>query len=215
MIKGMLRLGITLLIISGIAAAALGAIYAVTKPEIEKQQKLAKEQAQKEVLPAAKSFEEKKIDENLSYLIGKDETGKVVGYIFTSEGRGYSSQVVSIVGVNPDGEIQGIKVISQAETPGLGALVTEPKFLDGFKKAKAAQVKVVPDGGSIKPITGATITPRAICTSVSSLWSLIQKDIGQGTTKQVKGSPCDECPGNCYSSDKVRTEKPPRDAKLI
>ncbi|MBN1232045.1 MAG: RnfABCDGE type electron transport complex subunit G [Candidatus Coatesbacteria bacterium] len=223
MLKNILHLGITLLLISGIAAGILGAIYAITKPEIENQAKKSKEEARKFVLPSAKTFEEKKIDDKLSYFEGKDESGKVVGYCFTAEGRGYSSNIISIVGVNCNGEIIGVKVITQSETPGLGALIAEDKHLDKFKKKKANAVKVEPDGGDIKPITGATITPRAVCSSISETWEKISKIIGNISLKKgdekkcdcSDGTPCTEPCENHRKDHKRNTEltresKPPR-----
>lgn len=221
MLKNILHLGITLLLISGIAAGILGAVYAITKPEIEKQAKKSEEEARKFVLPSAKTFEEKKIDDKLSYFEGKDESGKVVGYCFTAEGRGYSSNVISIVGVDCNGEIIGIRVISQAETPGLGALITEDKHLDKFKKKKAGTVKVEPDGGDIKPITGATITPRAVCTSIREIWEKISKNIASSNTDDKKkcdcsgGTPCAQpCENHRKNHERdtglTRESKPPR-----
>ena len=49
----------------------------------------------------------------------------VRGYTFTAYGKGYSSTIETIVGVDPDGSICGIKIVDQKETPGLGAKVQE------------------------------------------------------------------------------------------
>jgi Na+-translocating ferredoxin:NAD+ oxidoreductase subunit G len=215
--KAMIRLGLVLFLITGISAGILGTVFALTKADIEKQKVLAKQEAQKAVLPLAKTFEEKKIDEKLSYSEGKDETGKVVGYTFVTEGKGYSSTVVSIVGVDTEGKIIGVKIINQSETPGLGAKAAEEGYLTQFKKIDASSVKVVPDGGQIKPITGATITPRAVCNSITETWAKIKSAIGKGDkvdTKQVAKSPCDDCDVKCTDEGKQRVDKGERDTKL-
>ncbi len=208
----MLRLGLVLFLITGISAGILGTVFALTKADIEKQKVLAKEEAQKAVLPLAKTFEEKKIDDKLSYNEGKDETGKVIGYTFITEGKGYSSTVVSIVGVDTEGRIIGVKIISQSETPGLGSKAQDEGYLAQFKSKLAESVRVKPDGGDIQPITGATITPRAVCNSISEKWAKIKDAIAKSDTKQVDKSPIEE---KAPDEGKQRVDKGERDTKLI
>ncbi len=56
--------------------------------------------------------------------------------------------------------ITGINVISQAETPGLGSKITEPKFTDKFKGKSIAEIDTI-DG-----VTGATISSNAVKNSI-------------------------------------------------
>ena len=59
-----------------------------------------------------------------------------------------------------------ITKLDQAETPGLGTKVTEPKFRDQFKSKEGNDLKLKKDGGSVDAITAATISSRAVANGV-------------------------------------------------
>ena len=83
-----------------------------------------------------------------------------------------------MVGVDKDFKVLAIKVISQSETPGLGANCTQPSFVDQFKNLILADLKVDKDGGKVKSLSGATITSRAVTNSIASSIAAIQADLG-------------------------------------
>ena len=61
------------------------------------------------------------------------------------------------------------KVLSQAETPGLGAKCVEASFSDQFKGFNPAEKRlgVKKDGGDVDAITASTITSRAYTSGVA------------------------------------------------
>lgn len=164
--KYYIKLGFVLFIITAIASGVLAYLNTITQPEIEKNQRIAQEKARKEVLPAAVNFEE--VSGDITYHIGKDAEDNVVGYTFVASLYGYSSDVKTMVGVNKEMMIEKIKVISQAETPGLGAKCENPEFLDQFSSKNKTDMRVDKDGGQIVSITGATITTRTITNSIKT-----------------------------------------------
>lgn len=96
--------------------------------------------------------------------------GKPSAAIFTVVAPdGYSGSIFMLVGINYDGTLAGVRVISHKETPGLGdkieakrndwILQFEGLSLDNPEKSKW---KVKKDGGQFDQFTGATITPRAV-----------------------------------------------------
>ncbi len=179
--KYYLKLGFVLLIITAIASGVLAYLNTITQPIIEENQRIAQEKARKEVLPSAITFEEvfdeevldeEVLDEevagDLIYHIGKDADGNVVGYTFVASLYGYSSDVKTMVGVNTDLVIEKIKIISQAETPGLGANCEKAEFQEQFSGKQKVEMKVDKDGGTIVSLTGATITTRTIANSIKT-----------------------------------------------
>lgn len=164
--KYYLKLGFVLLIITVIASGILAYLNTLTQPIIEENQRVAQEKARKEVLPSAVTFEE--VAGEVAYHIGKDAEGKTVGYTFVASLYGYSSEVKTMVGVDPYLVIEKIKVISQAETPGLGANCENPDFQAQFSGKQKAVMKVDKDGGTITSLTGATITTRTIANSIKA-----------------------------------------------
>jgi len=164
--KYYLKLGFILFIITVIASGVLAYINTLTQPIIEKNQRIAQEKARKEVLPSAITFEEVTCD--ITYHIGKDAGGNIVGYTFVASLYGYSSDVKTMVGVNTDLIIEKIKIISQSETPGLGANCEKPEFQAQFSEKQKTDMRVDKDGGNIVSLTGATITTRAITNSIKA-----------------------------------------------
>jgi electron transport complex protein RnfG len=81
---------------------------------------------------------------------------------------GYSGNIEIMVGVDPAGAVTGIEILSHAETPGLGAKITQPAFKKQFvgKNLENADWRVKKDGGQFDQITGATISPRAVVGAV-------------------------------------------------
>ena len=164
--KYYIKLGFVLFIITAIASGVLAYLNTITQPIIEENQRVAQEKARKEVLPSAVTFEE--VVGELTYHIGKDTDEQVVGYTFVASLYGYSGDVKTMVGINTDLIIEKIKVISQAETPGVGANCEKLEFQAQFSGKQKAEMKVDKDGGTIVSLTGATITTRTIANSIRS-----------------------------------------------
>jgi Na+-translocating ferredoxin:NAD+ oxidoreductase subunit G len=177
--KYYLKLGFILFIITAIASGVLAYLNTLTQPIIEENQRVAQEKARKEVLPSAITFEE--VTGELTYHIGKDAEENVVGYTFVASLYGYSGDVKTMVGINTDLIIEKIKIISQAETPGLGANCEKPEFQEQFSGKQKAEMKVDKDGGTIVSLTGATITTRTIANSIKA--AMDKLDIPAGKTK--------------------------------
>jgi electron transport complex protein RnfG len=195
-----IRLSIILAIVTFIAAWTLAEIYRITKPRIEFQKMAKTEAALKYVLPDVKiirpmtqkvpikdgkgqTLYEK--DEIVYYrALSAEDSNLVVGYAFMAFGSGYSSIIETMVGIDTTGKIQRIKIISQKETPGLGALAEESGPFDGrkwstqqFIDKNTDQLKVDKDGGPVVSITGATITSRAITNSIKSKMQVLLTDL--------------------------------------
>jgi electron transport complex protein RnfG len=100
--------------------------------------------------------------------------GQVQAVSFQTTAPGYgSSKMVLIVGVDRDGKLLGVRVISHAETPGLGDKIETSKsnWILGFAGRSLSDPPpagwgVKKDGGVFDQFTGATITPRAVVKSV-------------------------------------------------
>lgn len=100
--------------------------------------------------------------------------GQVQAVSFRTTAPGYgSSEMVLIVGVDRDGKLLGVRVISHAETPGLGDKIETSKsnWILGFTGRSLSDPPpagwgVKKDGGVFDQFTGATITPRAVVKSV-------------------------------------------------
>lgn len=86
---------------------------------------------------------------------------------------GYSGDIKLIIGVNANGSIAGVRVLSHSETPGLGDKVDLKKsdWILSFNGKSLENPNpeawaVTKDGGEFDQFTGATITPRAVVNQV-------------------------------------------------
>ncbi|MBN2010670.1 RnfABCDGE type electron transport complex subunit G [candidate division KSB1 bacterium] len=170
------KLGGILLLFSAIAGGALSVVNAITKPRIELQKKLVLERALTTALPMANKDAIVPVEQdNMLYYKGYKTPDKqdLVGYAFVASGKGYSSTIETMVGVDTTFTITGLSILQQVETPGLGTKIEEvrygestPWFQDQFVDKTWNGLAVDKDGGNITSITGATISSRAVTKSI-------------------------------------------------
>jgi Na+-translocating ferredoxin:NAD+ oxidoreductase subunit G len=166
-----LRLGVPTLLICVVAAAGLALTYAVTKGPIAAQAVEAEARSLTSVLPDAKTFE--KVTD--AALIAKAQTaagdvtvdgiaraldgaGATVGLGLLVGSRGYGGPIRLAVGVDRNGKVVGVNVVSMNETPGLGSKVVDDKtFLPRFTGLSSAD-----EARKVDTITGATKSSRGV-----------------------------------------------------
>lgn len=151
-----------------VCSSLLAGVYALTKEPIDAAARAKNEAAIKEVLPesAVTIEEERTVDfegASYAYNLAYDAQGNTVGCAVNVAPIGFGGPIAIKVGFDMNGVICNTKVLSQAETPGLGAKCVEPAFSDQFKGWDPAQkdLAVKKDGGDVDAITASTITSRA------------------------------------------------------
>ena len=106
------------------------------------------------------------------YLAKKN--GQISAYAYeTTAPDGYSGNIRLLVGLTPQGEVLGVRVIEHHETPGLGDKI-ELRISDWILSFNNQPINndnlnewaVKKDGGKFDQFSGATITPRAIVNQV-------------------------------------------------
>ena len=162
------NMSLCLLVICLVCSALLAGVYALTKEPIDAAAKAKNEAAIKEVLPeVAVTIEEERTVEfegsSYTYNLAYDELGNTVGCAINVAPSGFGGPIAIKVGFDINGVIWNTKVLSQAETPGLGAKCVEHAFSDQFKGFDPAHktLAVKKDGGDVDAITASTITSRA------------------------------------------------------
>ena len=171
---------ICLLAICLVCSGLLAGVYALTKEPIDNAAKAKNEAAIKEVLPeeVAKIDEEKSIELDgvkYTYNLAYDQAGNTVGCAVNVAPVGFGGPIVIKVGFKVDAQtgknlVWNTKVLSHAETPGLGAKCSESAFADQFKglDPTVKTLEVTKDGGDIDAITASTITSRAFTDGVAT-----------------------------------------------
>jgi len=157
--------------------------YLLTKDRIAQEKRQAEERALLEIVPRDRHDNSmlddviavgpsapglKLADEKRIYL-AKQGSEVVTAIIPATAPDGYTSEIDLVVGVNSDGSIAGVRVLSHRETPGLGDKIDLKKsnWVLGFDGRSLTNPDptgwaVKKDKGVFDQFTGATITPRAV-----------------------------------------------------
>ena len=170
-----------LLVICLVCSALLAGVHSLTKDPIAQAEKAKNDKAISAVLPdGVTTFDEEKVfsfeGKDYKYVVARDGNGNLVGCAIDVEPVGFGGPIKIKVGFNAEGVIWNTKVLSQAETPGLGAKCTEPAFANQFKQFNPAEktLKVTKDGGHVNAITASTITSRAYADGLATAVKVYQ-----------------------------------------
>ena len=173
-LRYVLRISITLLVITSVTAGALAVVNAVTAPIIARHTAQKTQAAINQVLPGG--------GEEVAFTDASGLVSKVyasdTGYAVQVQPIGFDDVITMMVGIAKDGKVLGISIISQSETAGLGAVAAADNaageaFRQQFIGAQGSVV-VTKDGGQMDAITGATITSRAICAGINAALACVE-----------------------------------------
>lgn len=130
----------------------------------------------------------KLIENRITQICVGIKNGKKIAYAFETSARdGYSGEIRLLVGLTPEGEVLGVRVLEHHETPGLGDKI-ETRISDwilSFTQQKihadnANEWAVKKDGGKFDQFAGATITPRAVVNQVKRAALSMLDELNQG-----------------------------------
>jgi len=169
-----------------VVTLALAGTQLLTREEIAAQRRAAEARAYSEILPPSR-YDNALLDDvrpvDDRELLGLEQPGKILVarrggqvqavIVPATAPDGYGGAIGLIVGINADGSVAGVRVVSHKETPGLGDRIDARKsrWIEGFAGRSlgdpaAALWAVKKDGGVFDQFTGATITPRAVTAAV-------------------------------------------------
>lgn len=176
--SSMASLVIVLAAICLVSAAVLGLINSVTVGPIQANTEKTVQESLRTVMPIDGDYEDVS-DQYSGDPVTVEVTGSVVpikavykagdeGYVVESMSpNGFGGALDMMAGIDADGNVTGIAIISHAETSGLGSKSTDPEWQAQFKGLNGV-VSVTKDGGQVNAITGSTITSRAVCDGVNA-----------------------------------------------
>ena len=159
---------LALTLITLVAGVALGGVYEITKDPIAKQEAQAKAEAYEQVFTDAAAFEAVEMDDTLTKTIrdqldqegykaqsieevmrAEDQSGETLGYAFTVvTSEGYGGDIQFSMGVQNDGTLNGISILSIGETAGLGMNADTPAFKDQFVGKQVEKLQYTKNGAT-------------------------------------------------------------------
>lgn len=161
------KLAGTLFLITALVAAALAGVNSITAPRIAAINAEKTQKAVEEVLPGG--------GELLAEGSYDNQGGKIAEVYKSDKGfavkvlpMGFDNTITMMVGVDLDGKVTGISIISHTETAGLGAVAAD-KGDDGqaFRGQFVGKSGVLEVGTDIDAISSATITSKAVTEGVN------------------------------------------------
>ena len=183
---------LALTLITLVAGVALGGVYEITKDPIARQEAQAKAEAYEQVFTDAAAFEAVEMDDTLTKTIrdqldqegykaqsieevmrAEDQSGETLGYAFTVvTSEGYGGDIQFSMGVQNDGTLNGISILSIGETAGLGMNADTPAFKDQFVGKQVEKLQYTKNDATqddeINAISGATVTTNAMTNGVNA-----------------------------------------------
>lgn len=172
-LKYILRLTLTLLLITAVVAGLLGLVNYLTEDKIAALTREKAENAMQEVLPAERYEPIEHSMDGVAEAYRADGKGIVVRVNV----NGFGGTIDMMVGVDSDGKVCGVYIIEHSETSGLGANCVRDDFRAQYAGADG-ELKVNKDGGTIDALTGATVTSRAVTRGVNLALEYVKEVAG-------------------------------------
>ena len=193
--KYLFKLAGILMVICAIVAALLGVVNGVTADKIKAIQEQKLKASLEVVFPGAQ-FEKIPVTEELTALAASADAESGLEAIYSASTGGYAVEVTPtgfggaidmIVGIDAEGNVTGISVISHAETAGIGTKIAADKpnkngvgVLSQFigRSAGEGNLFTVNSGSNqVDAISGATVTTKAVTRGVNAA-SLVAGQLG-------------------------------------
>ncbi len=197
-VKSMLKDAGILFAITLLAGLMLGFVYELTKEPIRLQEEKAVQEACQAVFAEASSFDTLKYipTVELAEVLAKDGVeigtvykasdamGTVKGYVVeTTSSEGYGGDITLYAGITNEGVLNGISILTIAETPGLG-MNAESVLVPQFVNVEATVFTYTKTGSTseseIDAISGATVTTKAVVNAVNGAVRVVTEELLEG-----------------------------------
>lgn len=163
----------TLFVITTVVALLLALVNQLTKPTIDRRAAEKKAAAMEQVMPDAQFSPVAELPQGVEGILEMQEARSgqdVKGYCVQVETNGFGGAMELMVGVDQNGVVTGVTILSHAET------LNTDKHGELTERyiGSADEVAIAKDGGAIEAISGATVTSRAVTRGVNSALAAVR-----------------------------------------
>lgn len=177
--RDLIRMVVVLTAICGGSALLLS--YANTATKAQREYQLLKYVREPSIKAVLSDYDNDPIRDRFSIELGTDDKGnrttknifpakkgdKLIALAYGTSATGYHGPIEVMVGIDTNGTLTGISVMTHTETPGLGARVVEKGFTDQFKGLTLSdELNLTANGGKIDAISGATLSSKGVLGAV-------------------------------------------------
>ena len=178
--RDLIKMVVVLFVICSTSGVVLSYVNEATEePREYSYIKFVQEPSMKAVLS---DYDNDPIKERIKLAVGENEEGNPVEVVvfpakkdgkteaiaYSASAKGYHDLIEVMIGVDPDGTLTGISIMTHTETPGLGARIVEPEFTDQFAGLDLDTTKLAADGGKVDTLSGATFSTVGVIAAVSA-----------------------------------------------
>ena len=177
---------LTLGLIGVVAAALLSGVHLATRDRIATEQQRQALATLNQLVPESSYDNELVADRSTARIPGLESPstlyrarrgGKPVALLAdVTTPNGYSGDIRLLVGIAPDGEVLGVRVLDHRETPGLGDAIERQRsdWIEQFRDRSlgappADQWAADKRGGTFDTLSSATITSSAVIQAVKNV----------------------------------------------
>lgn len=168
-----IRLVLTLVAVTVVAAGFLGLVDMITAPVIAERQAEDYRNALEEYYPGMAKFNTEYLGDD-SFDLVYDAAGKLLGLMASSSVQGYDDQICYNLALDRAGVILGIRIVEHTETQGVGDVIEKPEFQDQFMGKGCLEPLEI--GEDVDTVSGATISTSAMIDSLRQLLSVIAEN---------------------------------------
>ncbi len=179
-----------LLVITAVVAFLLATVNHITAPIIDANTAREQTAARQAVLKEATEFEliAEKPENDIpvaAVYAGKNDS-QFVGYCVNVQPIGYGGVIDMMVGIQADGTVESVKIITMSETAGLGSKAQDETFLQQYAgKNDVDAFSVIkngtPEQNEIVAVSGATVTSKAVTAGVNEALRVVKNLHKEGT----------------------------------
>lgn len=167
-----IKTALMLLLITGITVALLAAVNFVTSPVIAENEKAETSKLIKTMFGDAEFDEitsqvQYALDEYTQIVYQVYNGDEVEGFAIKTVPNGFGGAVEMLVGINADGTVCGVRILSDSETATKSRPVKEESHL-GQYIGKSGKLAFTDAGGEIEAVSGSTVTSTAVLNGVNS-----------------------------------------------
>lgn len=167
------RLTVTLLTICLVVALLLGVVNGITKPMIDQAKWEKTVAAMSEVIPADsyEPIEGQTFSDGVSAVYKAVSGAALQGYAVEVSANGFGGAITMVVGVDSEGYVTGVSVISHSETSNIGTkVVASETVLGRFTGMTHADGEITVNKGDNRfdGVSGATFSSKGVTAGVNA-----------------------------------------------
>lgn len=168
--RNMIRLVVTLFIVTALAAGLLAGANALTAPAIAQRQEEDYRNALKEFYPLMDDFTSEALEQD-SFDLVHDAAGRLLGVMASTAVQGYDGLISYNLAVDSEGKILGIRIVEHSETQGVGDVIEKPQFQNQFVGKNC--LDPLRSGEDVDTISGATKSTAPMIDSIRRVLTVV------------------------------------------